>query len=357
MRLRLLDRYVATRVAAGYLLVLLVLVVVFNAMTLVDELEDLGKGRYGLADIALFVAMTTPRRAVDLVPMVVLLGSVIALGSLAGAGELGAMQAAGVSTRRIAWAALKPAVLLTAAAVLAGELAVPPLDQAAHVLRSRAISTVTAIRADQGLWARDGLRFLRVRQVGQGDVLHGVEVYEFDGERRLELFLRAERAEVGTGQRWQLVDVVEKQIRPAGITTRRLPGRSWDAFISREQIGLLALPPSSLSSPDLYRYARLLRAGGQNPARYEMALWRKLSMPVAACAMVLLAIPFVLGLLRVASTGQRVMVGASLAVAYHLGDQVLARVGLLMNLNPAMVALAPAGAVLAAAAWMYRRPS
>jgi lipopolysaccharide export system permease protein len=355
-RLRILDRYVATRIAWSYLLVLLVLVTVFNFLALVEELEDLGKGRYRLADVALFVAMTTPRRAVDLVPIVTLLGSVIALGALAGAGELGAMQAAGVSTRRIAWAALKPALLFTVVAVVAGEVVVPPLDQAAHVLRTRAISTITAIRADRSVWARDGLRFLHVRRVGEADVLHGVEIYEFDADRRLRLFLHAERAEIGAGSRWQLTNVLEKEFPPGGITTRRLPGRSWESFMSREQIGLLALPPSSLSSADLYRYSRLLRAGGQSPARYEMALWRKVSMPMAASAMVLLAIPFVFGLLRVASTGQRVMVGTSLAIAFHLGDQVLARVGLVMNLNPAMIALAPVGAVLAAAAWLYRRP-
>jgi lipopolysaccharide export system permease protein len=355
-RLRILDRYVATRIAWSYLLVLGILLVVFNVLALVDELEDLGKGRYRLGDIALFVAMTSPRRAIDLVPIVALVGSVIALGALAGAGELGAMQVAGLSTRRIAWAALKPALVFTVAAVLAGEALVPPLDQAAHVLRTRAISTITAIRADQGVWARDGLRFLRIRQVRDGNVLDGVEVYELDAERQLRLFLRAERAEIGGGPRWRLVNVIEKEIRPTGITTRRLPSRSWESFMTREQIGLLALPPSSLSSGDLYRYAQVLRAGGQNPARYEMALWRKISMPLAAGSMVLLAIPFVFGLLRVASTGQRVMVGTLLAVAFHLGDQVLARVGLLMNVNPSLIALAPVGAVLAAAAWMFRRP-
>jgi lipopolysaccharide export system permease protein len=355
-RLRILDRYVATRIAWTYLLVLLALLTIFNLLALIDELEDLGKGHYRLADIALFVAMTSPRRAVDLVPIVALLGSVIALGALAGTGELGAMQVAGVSTPRIAWAALKPVLLFTVGAVAAGELLVPPLEQAAHVLRTRAISTITAIRADQSVWARGGLRFLHVRRVGESDVLDGVEIFEFDADQGLRLFLRAERADIGAGQLWRLTNVLEKEIGPSGITTRQLPSRSWESFMSREQIGLLALPSASLSSTDLYRYVNLLRAGGQNAARYEMALWRKISMPLAASAMVLLAIPFVFGLLRVASTGQRVMVGTTLAIAFHLGDQILARVGLIMNLNPAMISLAPVGAVLATAAWLFRRP-
>lgn len=355
-RLRILDRYVAVRLTRHYLLVLLVLLTVFSFLAFVDELDDLGRGRYRLADIAVFLAMTTPRRVLDLTPMVVLIGGVLALGSLAGAGELGAMQAAGVSRRRIAWAALKPTLLATGAAVLAGELLVPPLDQAAHTLRNRALSTITAIRSAHGVWARDGHRILRVRQVADAGVVGGVEVFEFDGEGRLRLFLRAERATIGEGSGWLLDDVVEKEIQPAGIATRRLPRRAWDSFMNREQIGLLALPPASLSALDLYRYVRLLRSGGQDPARYEVVLWRKISMPLAASAMVLLAAPFAFGLLRMASAGHRMMVGAMVGIGFHLGDQVLARVGLLLNLHPAVTALAPVAAVLAGAAWLFRRP-
>ena len=68
------------------------------------------------------------------------------------------------------------------------------------------------------------------------------------------------------------------------MTTRRLPRRTWESFIEREQVDLLALPPSTLALSDLYRYIGLLRGSGQAAARYELAFWQKISVPLAAGA-------------------------------------------------------------------------
>ena len=71
------------------------LVAVFTIFAFVEELEDLGKGRYRLKDAALFILLTTPRRVIDLAPVTALLASLTALGALASGRELVAMQAAG----------------------------------------------------------------------------------------------------------------------------------------------------------------------------------------------------------------------------------------------------------------------
>ena len=355
-RLRTLDWYVGLSVARSYVLVLIILLTLFSVLALIEELEDLGKGRYRLGDIVAFIALTMPRRALDLSPVAALLGSVVALGGLASAGELVAMQAAGISTQRVGWSVLKPGLLFMAGTLLAGEFVAPPLDQAAYVRRVRAMSAVSAMLSEQGFWSRDARRFLRVRHVTAADVLGGVEVYEFDDDGRLRVFLHARRADLVDARRWLLTDVLEKQFAPEGVTTRRLPARAWESFLGREQVDLLVLPASSLSLSDLYRYVRVLRAGGQDPARYELALWQKVSMPLATGAMVLLAIPFVFGLLRVASAGQRMMAGTLAGIAFHLSNQIVARVGLLLNLNPGVIALAPVAAVLVAALWLARRP-
>jgi lipopolysaccharide export system permease protein len=354
-RLAIVDRHIAFGVARSYLIVLAVLLALFSFLALVEELEDLGKGRYGLGDILAVVALTTPRRALDLAAITALIGSVLAMGRLASDGELIALQSAGISTLRIGWAAVKPTLVLATVCLLAEEFVVPALDQAAHVRRARAIATVSAVRSDDGFWSRQGDRFVRVRRVSEANVLGGVEVYEFDADGRLRLFLAAERAEVGAGREWTLTGVVEKEFGSDGPRTRRLPRRAWESFIDRAHVDLLALPPSSLSFSDLYRYVAMLRASGQAAARYELALWQKISLPLAAGAMVLLAITFIFGLLRVASAGQRMMVGTSVGIAFHLGDQVASRVGLLLNVSPAITALAPVGAVLALALWLFRR--
>ncbi|HEU4367982.1 MAG TPA: LPS export ABC transporter permease LptG [Methylomirabilota bacterium] len=354
-RLRTLDRYVALTLARTYLLALVALLAVFTIFAFVEELEDLGKGRYRLADAALFTLLTTPRRVIDLAPVTALLANLTALGALASGRELVAMQAAGVSPLRIGWSALRPGLLFVAIAVALGQFVAPPLDRVAHVKRAQALSATVAIQSEHGFWSWAGHRFLRVRDIRAGGVLGGVEIYEFDGDGRLRRFMHAHRADVQAGAAWRLTDVVQKDFEAGGVVWRRLPVLTWESFLNTEQVALLALPPSILSFSDLYQYVRYLRASGQDSATYELALWQKASMPLAVGAMTLLSVPFVLGVMRMATTGQRMMIGSLLGVGFHLASQITARLGLLLNLSPAVTAFAPALVVLAVTVWWFRR--
>jgi len=330
-------------------------VAVFTIFAFVEELEDLGKGRYRLKDAALFILLTTPRRIIDLAPVTALVASLTALGALASGRELVAMQAAGVSPLRIGWATLRPATLFLLGAVALGQFVAPPLDRVAHVRRAQAMSDTVAIQSEQGFWSRSGHRFLRVRDIRAGGVLGRIEIYEFDGEGRLQRFTSAERADIGPGRTWRLSGVLQKDFEPGGIVRQQLPTASWESFLTLDQVDLLALQPAILSFSDLYEYVRYLRSSGQDSASYELALWQKVSMPLAVSAMTLLSVPFVLGVMRMASPGQRMMVGSLVGVGFHLASQIMARAGLLLNLSPALTALAPVLVVLGVAVWRFRR--
>jgi lipopolysaccharide export system permease protein len=240
--------------------------------------------------------------------------------------------------------------------VALGQFVAPPLDRVAHVKRAQALSATVAIQSEHGFWSRAGHRFLRVRDIRAGGILGGVEIYEFGDGGRLRRFTHAQWADIRTGREWRLTDVVQKDFEPGGgIERRQLPVLAWESFLDAEQVDLLALQPSILSLSDLYQYVRYLRASGQDSASYELALWQKASMPLAVGAMILLSVPFVLGVMRMASTGQRMMVGSLVGVGFHLVSQVTARLGLLLNLSPAVTALAPALVVLAVTVWRFRR--
>lgn len=352
--MRLLDRYVGSAVVRGCVLVTIALLAAFTILALVEELDDVGKGRYRITDALTFVALTTPRRLLDLLPMAALLGSVTSLGALASGWELTAMEAAGVSRLRVGWAALQAGLLVMTGGLAVAQLVAPPLDELAHGLRSRAVTGAVSVPTAHGFWSRERQRFVSVRRVIEPGLLAGIDLYEFDDEGNLRVFTQAERAYVQSG-RWVLADVTQKLITDRGIETRRHAALPWDSFLTPRDVGLLVLQPQSLSLSDLFEYVRYLRASGQDPTRYELALWQNVSQPLAAGAMVMLAIPFAFGLLRVASVGQRIVLGSVVGIAYHLATQIVTRLGLLLQLHPAATTLGPVAAAIGAAFWLFRR--
>ena len=102
-----LDRYIGTSVFLAILSVLGIIVGLALLFAFIDELGDLSDS-YGTLEALIYVVLTLPRRAYEMLPMAALIGCLIGLGSLASNSELTIMRAAGVSIGRIVWAVMKP---------------------------------------------------------------------------------------------------------------------------------------------------------------------------------------------------------------------------------------------------------
>ena len=100
--MRILDRYIAQTVISGTLMTLMVLGALLAFVDFVGEIDDVGKGQYGVTEAALYVLLSLPKRLYELFPTAVLLGSLLGLGTLAGNSELIVVRASGVSIFRIA---------------------------------------------------------------------------------------------------------------------------------------------------------------------------------------------------------------------------------------------------------------
>jgi len=61
--------------------VLLVLVAIFSFFSFIDQLDDLGRGRYGLAAVIQYILLSMPRLTYELFPVSALIGTLIGLGN------------------------------------------------------------------------------------------------------------------------------------------------------------------------------------------------------------------------------------------------------------------------------------
>lgn len=350
-----LDRYIGAVIVRGYCLVMLVLLTLFVFLDFVDQLEDLGKGDYQIKDIGLFVLLMLPRHFLELVSVTVLLGGTLALGGLANSSELVAMRAGGISVRQIGFSVLKTGILVMLVVVVLEQFVAPPLQQFAHEYRLSAISAALQQRSESGLWSRDGLSFINIGDIRHGRIPSNIEIYEFDETGRLVLFIHADSANIVDHDQWLLNDVLQKTFDGQRLVTMQLSDRVWEAFLTAEQVQILEPPVESLSITDLLHFIRYLRGSQQRTARYELALWEKLALPLSTVAMALMSVPFVFGLPRVTNTGQRVLVGSLIGIGFYLLTQIFANLGQLLNVSPAIATLTPSAIIVGFAAFLLRR--
>jgi lipopolysaccharide export system permease protein len=353
--MKIIDLYLGKSFTRCFLLVLSILGFLFSFFEFILELDEVGKGHYQLTDALSYVFLTLPGRILDLLPHSSLLGGIIALGLLADKNELIAMNAGGISVRRICWSVIAAATLPMLASGILAEFIVPPLEQQARTGRLVALSDASITFTKDGFWARNGPVFIHVNKIHPGGVPVGIDIFEWDHEGRLRVFTHAREADVTEDKRWVLTDVEQKSFTAQGVTSRRLPSLTLESFLSKEQMTIQEFPPAIQSPSDLYQYIRLLRATGQNSDQYELLFWQKVSTPLSTVALVLLSLTFVFGTTRRHTAGFRIMIGAIVGIGLYFLNQILGNLGLVLGLNLAFIAMAPVAAILCLALWLLSR--
>jgi lipopolysaccharide export system permease protein len=352
----LLDRYLEVATLKVLVLAAAGLTALFSLLELVNQLHDVGTGRYRLIDALAYVLLTAPARLLELMPVSMLLATLFALGSLASHNELTVMRATGVSALRIIGSVFRLAGPVLVVLFLAAQFVIPRAEQLAQALRaSRLAASSAPLRTDSSFWAQGDGTYVNVRRFDHGNVPADVNIYVFGTDGRLTTFMHAARADVRPDGTWLLSDVLRRRFSGTGSETDRVAVLSWHSFLRPRQVPLLILPPESMPPIGLYQYVRDLERRHQPAARYAQELWAKIDIPLAMAAMIMIAVPFVFGPLRAHGAGQRVMIGAMIGVVFSLVQQIASYLGLLLHLDPAFAATVPSLIVAAAALWLLRR--
>ncbi|MBT7953000.1 MAG: LPS export ABC transporter permease LptG [Gammaproteobacteria bacterium] len=350
----LLENYILRHIVAGLSIAAAILLPLFSFLDLIEQLDDVGEGFYQTKDAFLYVAYLLPRRFIQLAPFIALLGTVIGLGRLAVNLELITMRAAGLSPMRISFTVFKAGLMLLVLLAVLEQFIAPNLQQKAIAHRAEAMAQSTELGKDLGTWTRDKRQVLRIGENPQGSLMRRVEIILIDEDGRLAEHIFAEYAEIKNEQVWELSNVTIKTYSDRNVETNRIANMNWVPFLDAEQMSTLNRPAESLSPSDLYEYVAYLKDTGQKSDAYELILWRKFGGALVTIAMVLLSVPFVFGSVRGGIANRLVLAGIT-GICVYLLDQIVANVGLLLDLSFPLVAFAP-GLLLIwlAIAWLQR---
>jgi lipopolysaccharide export system permease protein len=352
----ILDRYIGLALARGALLVILVLLPLFTLLDLVQQLDEIGTGNYGLLDALIYEVLLMPTYLLSLIPFTALLGTSLALGGLAHSNELTAMRAAGISIRRIGLTTLKYGTLFILFAFIVMEWVAPPLYQQAIQQQSLALSGGELLIEKHGTWIYQGNRFINIRNKHQGQTLADIHIFDFDSEKpQLKSYLHADQAEMKNRQQWLYKNLVVKNYEEQDVVTRHESERVMEPYLTEKQLRVMEQPVNSLSPTGLYQYLEYLRASEQPTERFEMVFWQKATLPVAVFVMMLCSFPFVFGSQRSSSVGKRIVLTTITGIAFHLFSQSMVNLGLMLDINPLLTTLVPIIAFLPIGAALMRR--
>lgn len=352
-------RYVAREVYKATALVAVAFLGLFAFFDLINELEDIGKAGYRIQHAVGFVLLSLPGHAYELFPIVVLVGTLVALASLAATSEYTVMRTSGLSPAGAAGMLLRVGLAFVVVAVLVSEVAAPQAERAAQRLRLERLGSAIAGDLRSGLWVKTDTRFVNVRYVMPDASLQGVQIYEFGPEFRLLSISQAATGRYEQNELWRLSDVVRTTFADDGARVERLPELEWRSVVTPAMLTVLTAVPEKMSAWDLFQYVRHLSDNRQATERYEIALWKKIVYPLAALVMMALALPFAYLQVRFGGVGIKVFAGIMLGVLFHFLNSLFSTLGVLQSWPPLATALLPSAVFLLVAVgmmwWVERR--
>lgn len=338
--MKILNKYLLKEIVSNVLMVMLALIAMFSFFDLIQELDALGKGSYGLGKILLFVLLSAPGHVYDVMPVAVLVGCMYSLGQLARYSELVVLRVSGLSIFDIAVLLLKIGAIFTIITFLIGELVTPFSEKTAQRMRIKATDSVVAQEFRSGLWVKDGNSFINVEEVLPDATLLNVHIFDFDKNAKLITARNAKSGEF-KHESWKLKDVTDTSFGKDSVKVSQSAEATWHSLIRPELLNVLLIMPEKMSAWNLYTYINHLSVNKQKTTRYEVALWAKMIYPLACMVMVVLALPFGFLQQRDAGASTKIFVGIMLGVMYQILNRVFAHLGLLNDWPPLFSAIMP----------------
>ncbi|MFT5597213.1 MAG: lipopolysaccharide export system permease protein [Chitinophagales bacterium] len=336
----ILGRYILHQITQGTLLSLLILVSISLFFTFIGELDHIGQGYYDMLHVSKYVALRTPGKVVEFMPLAVLIGTILSLGGLASNSEIIAMQAAGVSVVGLLRSVILSSILLALLTFVVAEVVVPTSETTARAKRSAAIYNTPALIGKKGIWVKDASQVIHIDVLTPGGRAMGIKIYQLNENGNLVQALIAKTA-TQIGNQWRLEAVQSVQFGQDSVQTEDFDELIYTGKISNKLLDALLIEPRQMSSADLYNYKSFLVKNNLDNSVESLTFWQKIFAPLTVIVMCLLAVPFVLGSQREGNAGQRLIIGILLGLAYVVVSRLITQLGVQINILPVLNAIAP----------------
>jgi lipopolysaccharide export system permease protein len=348
----ILMRYVLRTVLTHMLVVLLALLGLIAVFNFIEQLDDVGVGTYTLGSALLHSVLMLPTWALDFSPAAALLGALSGFGRLQQDSEITVLRASGWSVWRLAALAAGAGVMVAGAAAVIGEFGAPGLAETANRMKAERKFGPGMMAGSGAFWTWSGNRVIGIDRRPD---LPAATIIEFDAQGRLAGLAEAVTVSLQSGGNMVYERYREVRYQADLAVVRSEPQR---AETGEEARSLLRVSEgtrrySSLRQLRVQR-AELQRAGLPSAmVRYEYH--ERLAKFATAPLLALLALPAVLGLMRSARQGARLVLGLVVGFALSMLQDVASSVVAVYAVPPAPVAWVPAVLSAVVALWLLLR--
>ena len=344
---QLLDLYVLRSFFYYFVLLTVGFILLFEVFTFFDLLDDIAQHRTSLLDVVTYFFYLASYLFYQLAPLAALVAVLVTLGVMTKNNELVAIKAGGISLYRISLPLLLAGVFLAGGLILLDDTYLPFANQRQDALRNqiKGRPAQTYYQPNrQWIFGENAKIYNYELFDPDRQLFGGLNVFELDPatfELRRRIF--ADRAHWDSQQKIWILESGWVRDFGHGQVTR------YDPFLA-DALKELDEPPSYFNREvrqsyqmtwwELKRYIGDLSQAGFDVARLSVQLQKKISFPLIAPIIILLAIPFSI-LVGTRGAVGGLALGVGIAIIYWAASALTEAMGAVGQLPPLLAGWAP----------------
>lgn len=310
----------------------------------IDFLERYSKfSRAGAStpDIFLYFICKTPEIIFQTAPMAVLMGTILAIGTLARNSEITAMRSSGVSFFQLGRPLLGTAAAISIVLLFMQEFITPLANEKMLYIDQVVVNkkSEAAFFRQDNIWHKDKNLILQAKIFNpENSSLQGITIWEIGAGIRPAARIDADKASPAQGG-WNLFKVRRTEFSDSGgISSIDSDSLFVKLDLVDADLKVVAKSAEDMSFTALRKYCSNISENGYDATRYQTILHSKISLPFAALVMAFLGIPFSMRDGR--SGGMGVGIGISIAIgfSYFIVNSLLLSLGQAGAIQPMLAA-------------------
>jgi len=335
---RILDEYLVREFLSVLMLVLVGFVVLMLVFTFFELIGDILRNHIALATVGAYLINLTPSMIYTIAPLAVLIAVLVTFGVLNRNSEIVAMKATGISLYRLVIPIVCIAALMAIGLFLFDQSYLPQANRRQEALRS----TIKGKPPQTFLHPEHNWIFGHPHPGEPGRIFYyeffdadrkefaNLSVFEFDPSSfslTRRIFARRAGWDDASGS-WVMQDGWSRDMSGANVV-RYDEFRSTSFPEIHEEPGYFVKEnkqSQEMNFGQLESYIRDLRQSGFDTMRLRVALWHKLTYPLIAVIMAVLAIPFALSMGRRGSLTS-IAIAIGIALTYWVIDGLFGAMG------------------------------
>jgi len=339
--MKILSRYLIKSYLTATATCLAAFISIYLVVDFLERFAKFNRAEAPAATIALYFLCKIPEIIFQTTPMAVLMGTILAIGTLAKNSEITAMRSSGVSLFQIGKPLLITAAVTSLLLVFMQEFITPVANEKMRYIDQVVVQKKgsAAFFRQDNIWHKSDNLILQAKIfIPETSTLKGITLWELgEGIRPLSRIDAASGTPVQGG--WQLTDITRRSFSASGEDQ----GMTEDTLFTRldlnaDDLKVVAKSAEDMGFTALRRYCRTISENGYDATRYLTLLYSKISLPFAALVMAFLGLPFSLRDGRSGGIGIGIGFSILIGFSYFITNALLLSLGQAGALEPMLAA-------------------